>query len=192
MFLFLHGWKKSSQRLGVKVSDRCLCASPRGWQKTTHNWQGQTQLSNKTGLCKSMWFLNTPSHRFLPSLSFSLFPFPSLSSPICSSSLELSSPILGEVGVLMEQKGERLWGYSCSVKLTFGLWPLTPTQLHEPVRAAVLGECHLFTVKCPAWPQFPMVLLAPHSCPSSFLVSLSGIFWSFRILGVFAGLLTPV
>lgn len=57
--------------------------------------------------------------------------------------------------------------------MNFDLWPLIPTQLHEPLREAVLGEPPPFPQKCPSWPQFPTGLPTPHSCPASLILSLS-------------------
>lgn len=63
-----------------------------------------------------------------------------------------------------------------ALALTFDLCPLTPTQLHEPLRAAVLEKLPpLLEVFCMA--RLPLVLHTPHSCPSSLSVYLFGISW---------------
>lgn len=83
MVIVLHGQKEAPQSLGLKVSGKDLCASPRG-HKQQLMVGGVTVSSQRRHvswvlnwdcvLCKSVWFGNTPSHRFLTLYFLPSFP----------------------------------------------------------------------------------------------------------------------
>lgn len=100
--IFFYGWKQASPKLGLNVTDKGLCASPRGLWTTTHCWRGCSQFSKKAHGLGSELRLCPDARQsglgqnhskitdFCPFSSFLLVLFPFSLSPILSSPLELS------------------------------------------------------------------------------------------------------
>lgn len=98
--IFLYGWKQASQKLGLKVTDKGLCANPRGLWTTTHCWRGRSQFSKKAHGLGSELRLCPDAHQsslgiyliidFCPFSFFFLVLLPFSRTPVLSSPLELS------------------------------------------------------------------------------------------------------